>query len=76
MKPISEERLAALKREYPAGTRISLVRMDDPYTKLLPGDLGTITGFDDTGTALVSWDKGSSLGLVYGIDQYRKVVEE
>ena len=75
MKPISEERLAALKRECPAGTRISLVRMDDPYTKLMPGDLGTVTGIDDTGTVFVSWDKGSSLGLVYGIDLYRKVVE-
>ena len=74
MKMISQERLAALKRDYPAGTRISLVMMDDPYTSLAPGDLGTVTGVDDTGTLFVSWDKGSSLGLVFGVDHYKKVV--
>ena len=76
MKMISQERLAALKRDYPAGTRISLVMMDDPYTSLMPGDLGTVTGIDDTGTVFVSWDKGSTLGLVFGIDHYKKVVGE
>lgn len=76
MKPIREERLAALKREYPAGTRVSLVMMDDPYTSLAPGDLGTVTGIDDTGTVFVNWDKGSSLGLVFGIDHYKKAVEK
>ena len=76
MKHISQERLAALKRDYPAGTRISLVMMDDPYTSLMPGDLGTVTGIDDTGTVFVSWDKGSTLGLVFGIDHYKKVVGE
>jgi hypothetical protein len=69
IKPYALERL---KERYPSGTRIELVSMDDRYTKLRPGDLGTVTDIDDTGTIFVSWDRGSSLGLVYGIDQYRK----
>jgi len=70
IKPYALERL---KSSYPRGTRVELISMDDPYTKLVQGDLGTVTDIDDTGTVFVSWDKGSSLGLVYGIDRYRKV---
>lgn len=70
IKPYAIERL---RQNYPRGTRVELISMDDPYTKLLPGDLGTVTDIDDTGTIFVSWDRGSSLGLVYGIDHYRKV---
>ena len=70
IKPYAIEHL---KESYPRGTRVELISMDDPYTKLLPGDQGIVTDIDDTGTVFVSWDKGSSLGLVYGIDRYRKV---
>jgi hypothetical protein len=70
IKPYAIERL---RQNYPRGTRVELISMDDPYTKLIPGDLGTVTDIDDTGTVFVNWDKGSSLGLVYGIDHYRKV---
>ena len=58
---------------YPAGCRVELVLMDDPYTKLKPGDQGTVMGVDSTGTVLVNWDCGSSLGIVYGVDQIRKL---
>lgn len=70
---IKKEALLRLNQNYPKGSRIELISMDDPYTSLLPGDHGTITDIDDTGTIFVSWDRGSSLGLVYGIDHYRKV---
>jgi len=70
---MKNEALLRLKNEYPKGTRIELLSMDDPYTSLSPGDQGTVTDIDDTGTIFVSWDSGASLGLVYGIDQYSKV---
>ena len=73
---IRAERLTRLRAEYPAGTRVELIQMNDPYTSLVPGDLGTIMDFDDTGTAFVIWDKGSSLGLVFGEDHYKKVDEK
>jgi hypothetical protein len=36
MKIPSKETIARLRAEYPAGTRIELVSMDDPYSKLKP----------------------------------------
>ena len=68
MKTISKETLAMLRERYPTGTRVELVHMDDPYTSLTTGDKGTVRGVDDMGTIHISWDCGSTLGAVYGID--------
>jgi len=45
------------------GKRVKLVRCNDPYTKLKPGLLGTVSMVDSIGTVHVSWDDGSTLGL-------------
>ncbi len=50
--------------------RVKLTRMEDPYTKLVDGDEGTIVGEDDAGHILVKWDRGSSLSLIPGLDEY------
>ena len=73
---IRAERLKELREEMKPGTRIELIQIDDPYTSLRPGDRGTVTDIDDTGTVFASWDKGSSLGLVFGEDHYKKVVDK
>lgn len=71
---IKAETLKAIREKYPQGTRVELIHMgDDPYSKLEPGDKGTVRCVDDTGTIHVSWDKGSSLGLIYGVDSCRKI---
>jgi hypothetical protein len=72
----SKETLTLLRERYPAGTRVELVSMDDPYSTLNPGDRGSIDFFDDTGTAFVKWDNGSGIGLVYGADRFKSVDEE
>ena len=46
----SDEVVKRLREEFPEGTRVALVRMDDPYSKLEPGDRGTVKGVDDGGT--------------------------
>ena len=74
MKTISKETLAKLREKYPSGTRVELVYMDDPYTKLTAGDKGTVNHVDDMGTIHISWDCGSILGAVYGEDVV-KVIE-
>ena len=74
MKTISKETLAILREQYPKGTRVELVHMDDPYTKLTAGDKGTVNHVDDMGTIHISWDCGSILGAVYGEDVV-KVIE-
>ena len=65
------EAVEAVQARYPAGTRVALVSMDDPYSRLKPGDRGTVKFVDDTGTVFVSWDCGSGLGVVYGVDRIR-----
>ena len=70
---ISKAELEMLRKEFPKGTRVKLIQMEDPYTKLKSGDLGTVNHVDDMGTIHVSWDCGSSLGVVYGEDVCRKV---
>lgn len=69
----NRETVALLRRLYPIGCRVELVRMDDPYSSLTPGDRGTVTAVDDTGTIFVHWDCGSSLGIIYGIDQVQRL---
>ena len=75
MNIIYPEILKSLKNYYTPGTRVVLVMMNDPYTKLQPGAKGTVTGVDDMGTIHVSWDSGSSLGVAYGEDSCKKIEE-
>lgn len=64
-----------LKKQYPVGTRVELVSMNDEYSRLKPGDKGTVIGVDDIGTIHVDWDCGSGLGIAYGEDSCKKAVE-
>ena len=73
---ISEATVKRLKEEYPVGCRVELIHMEDPYNrKLTPGCRGTVRIVDDIGTIHVDWDCGSGLGIAYGEDSCRKVVE-
>ena len=58
------------KRAELIGRRVELVRCTDEYTKLSPGERGTVSSVDDMGTVHVVWDNGSRLGLVLGEDEY------
>ena len=70
MRNISKETLARLREGYPAGARVELISMDDPYNvQLTPGATGSVVLVDDIGTIHVQWDCGSSLGVVYGEDE-------
>ena len=69
----SKETVKQLRKQYPTGTRVELLRMNDPYSRLKPGDTGIVTGVDDIGTIHVNWDCGSSLGIAYGEDKCRKI---
>lgn len=68
----SKEIVESVRREYPAGTRVELVRMDDSQAPLV-GTKGTVRGVDDTASLLMHWDNGSHLNVVYGEDAVRKI---
>ena len=61
-----------VRREFPAGTVVELVHMDDPCAPPA-GTLGEVLGVDDTGSLLMRWHNGSGLNVVYGEDRVRKV---
>lgn len=47
------------------GRRVRLVKCNDTFSSLSPGDEGIVSLIDDLGTLHVNWDNGSSLGLVW-----------
>lgn len=67
-----KEIVERLRREFPTGTRVQLVKMDDVQAPPV-GTLGTVQGVDDIGSILVAWDTGSGLSVAYGEDLCRKV---
>lgn len=75
MRMIQPDALKDLRDRYQAGTRVELISMNDPYSKLKPGDQGAVTFVDDTGTVFVDWDCGSGLGVVHGEDHIRIISE-
>jgi len=67
-----KETVERVRREYPAGTRVVLVKMDDCQAPPI-GTHGTVTGVDDTASLVVRWDNGSHLNVIYGEDACRKI---
>ena len=68
----SSKTVERIRREYPAGTRVELLRMDDLHAPPI-GTLGTVLGVDDTGSLIMCWDNGSGLNVIYGVDLVRKL---
>ena len=68
----SKEIVEQVRRQYPIGTRVELVKMDDIQAPPV-GTKGMVTGVDDTASLLVAWDNGSHLNVIYGEDEVRKI---
>lgn len=67
----SKETVERIRREYPAGTQVALVFMDDSQSPPV-GTRGTVIGVDDVGSLLMKWDNGCGLNAAYG-DKVRKI---
>lgn len=72
MKLLSEAKLRQLQAEFPTGTRIELVSMDDPQAPPV-GTKGTVRLVDAIGSLVVDWDNGSGLNVIYGEDVVKKL---
>ena len=70
---MSAERIARLKANYPAGTRIRLIHMEDSYAPVPDGTTGTVVAVDDAGTLHMKWDNGRGLVICPEIDSFTKI---
>ncbi len=61
---IHPEYIKHTKERYVPGTRIKLGEMQDPYSPVPPGTMGTVVTVDDMGTLHMKWDNGRTLGLI------------
>jgi Domain of unknown function (DUF4314) len=52
--------------QFSPGDRVELVATNDPYTRLRPGDRGSVTSVADTPepTIDIAWDNGSTLAIL------------
>ena len=71
-KWLTRQEAEMIKRQYPAGTRLVLDEMDDPYCPVKPGTHGTVALVDDQGQIHMDWDDGRTLALILGIDRFHR----
>ena len=70
---VKREVIERLRREYPEGTRVELLCMDDVQAPPV-GTKGTVLAVDDAGSLIMRWDNGSGLNVVFdGGDRVRKI---
>ncbi len=69
---VTEKQLEQLKSQYPEGTKLELVAMDDPHG-VPAGTIGVVDFIDDAGQIHMKWQTGSCLALIPGVDCFRKV---
>ena len=70
----NEKTVERIRREYPAGTLVELVKMDDVHAPPV-GTIGKVIHVDDCATIHIAWRNGSTLGAVFGEDVVRKVAD-
>lgn len=70
---VKREVIERLRREYPEGTRVELLCMDDVQAPPV-GTKGTVLAVDDAGSLIMRWDNGSGLNVVFdGGDRVKKL---
>ena len=68
--PPSRDEIEALRKKYPPGTMLRLIRMVDDPNPVEPGTIGEIITNDDAGHLIMRWQNGRSLSLIAGVDEF------
>lgn len=68
-----KEKIELYKSQYPQGTRLQLVDMEDSYSPVPSGMRGTVQFVDDAGQIHLIWDNGRTLAIVPEVDRFRKL---
>ena len=73
---MSIQEINRIKNHYPAGTRIELISMNDPFAPVPSGMRGSVDYVDDAGQIHMKWDNGRTLAVLPGVDSFRKLTPE
>lgn len=72
MFSVRKEIVENIRKEYPKGARVVLLKMDDFQAPPI-GTFVTVMGVDDMGSIMVSWHNGGNLNVIYGEDLCKRV---
>lgn len=72
----NERQLQSLRERYPAGTKIRLNHMDDPYAPIPDGTVGEVQYVDDAGNIHMIWQNGRTLSLIEGVDDFTIITDD
>ena len=75
MKYPNKEKIEMLRKQYPAGTKVELLAMNDQQAPPV-GTIGEVIAVDDIGQLVMQWQNGSGLNLIPGVDSFRKAGEK
>lgn len=70
------QRIAETKLNYPPGTRLELIHMEDSIAPVPPGTRGSVQTVDDGGNIHMRWDNGRTLSLIPEEDRFRKLTDQ
>ena len=74
-RELNPDEIAQLRLNYPPGSRIELIHMEDNWA-VLEGTYGTVELVDDAGQIHMKWDNGRTLAIVPQVDKFRRLTQQ
>ena len=69
---VTRSELRCLRQQYPKGTRLQLISMEDPQG-VPEGTVGEVELIDDIGQIHMKWENGSGLALIPEVDKFIRI---
>ena len=66
----------SLRKQYPAGTKVRMIRMADDPHPVPVGMVGEVTFVDDVGSVFTRWQNGSGLAFIPNEDAVEIISDE
>jgi hypothetical protein len=74
-RELTPKEIAEVRLNYPPGTRVELIYMDDNWAVPF-GTRGTVEYVDDAGQVHPIWDNGRTLAIVPQVDKFRRLTQQ
>ena len=72
---LNPKEIAEIRLNYPPGTRIELIHMEDNWP-VPAGSCGIVEHVDDAGQIHMKWDNGRTLAIVPQVDKFRRLTQQ